>query len=112
MDVDAMDTMLVQTMDVTFHQLVWIVSILVLTSVLLPLFLTTVVPLMALYYLVLTLYRATAREVKRLDAVSRSPLYAHATETLDGLVSVRAYHAEAQFQLQNARHLDHNNRAL
>ena len=39
-------------------------------------------------------FAKTYRELKRLDSVSRSPLYALLGETLDGLSSIRAFNAE------------------
>ncbi|CAG8805928.1 16263_t:CDS:2, partial [Racocetra persica] len=46
---------------------------------------------MALYY------RASNRELKRLDSVLRSSLYAHFSETLLGLPIIRAYHEQERF---------------
>ncbi|KAL5986042.1 hypothetical protein ACLOJK_028032 [Asimina triloba] len=39
-------------------------------------------------------YRCTARELRRLDSVSRSPIYASFTETLDGSSTIRAFKLE------------------
>jgi hypothetical protein len=35
------------------------------------------------------LFRYTSREVRRLDSTSRSPIYAHFSETLSGLPTIR-----------------------
>jgi ATP-binding cassette, subfamily C (CFTR/MRP), member 1 len=37
----------------------------------------------------------TYRELKRLDSVSRSPMYALLGETIDGVATIRAYCGEA-----------------
>ncbi|KAJ1551232.1 hypothetical protein HK405_014914, partial [Cladochytrium tenue] len=47
--------------------------------------------------MVLRLYRAAVIELKRLDANQRSPLYAHISETLAGVPSIRAFKAEDRF---------------
>ena len=39
-------------------------------------------------------YLRTSREVKRLDAISRSPMYSHITDTLEGLTSIQCFQAE------------------
>lgn len=39
-------------------------------------------------------YRSTSRELRRLDSVSRSPIYASFTETLDGLSTIRSFKSE------------------
>jgi len=42
-------------------------------------------------------YRYTSRELQRLDSISRSPIYTHFSETLNGIDSVRAYGATERF---------------
>ncbi|XP_021717121.1 ABC transporter C family member 13-like isoform X2 [Chenopodium quinoa] len=42
-------------------------------------------------------YRSTSRELRRLDSVSRSPIYASFTETLDGSSTIRAFKSEEFF---------------
>ena len=50
-----------------------------------------------MYYFLLLFFRATVRELKRLDANQRSPLYALISETLSGIPSIRAFRAETKF---------------
>jgi len=52
----------------------------------------------------------TALELKRLDSVARSPLYAHFNETLTGVASIRAYGCAQAFLKENASRLDKANR--
>ena len=42
-------------------------------------------------------YRRTSRELQRLDSISRSPIYTHFSETLNGVDSVRAYRVTERF---------------
>lgn len=42
-------------------------------------------------------YRRTSRELQRLDSISRSPVYNHFSETLNGVDSVRAYGVSDRF---------------
>jgi ATP-binding cassette subfamily C (CFTR/MRP) protein 10 len=46
-------------------------------------------------------YRATSRELRRLDSVSRSHVYTTFTEVLDGSGTIRAFKAQAQFVTKN-----------
>ncbi|KAI8806740.1 P-loop containing nucleoside triphosphate hydrolase protein [Cladochytrium replicatum] len=62
-----------------------------------PIMLVVILPVTVAYWYLLNFYRNTLREVKRLESNSRSPLYAHISETLAGVMSVRAYGAEARF---------------
>lgn len=67
--------------------------------------------LMIAYWAIQRYYRASSRELKRIDSVSRSPIYAHFGETLAGLATIRAYRQQNRFILDNARLVDTNNRA-
>ncbi|KAI8813612.1 P-loop containing nucleoside triphosphate hydrolase protein [Cladochytrium replicatum] len=62
-----------------------------------PIMLAVIFPIAAVYWFLLNYYRSTLRELKRLDSNARSPLYSHISETLAGVMSVRAYGAEARF---------------
>lgn len=46
-------------------------------------------------------YRSTSRELRRLDSVSRSPIYTSFTETLDGSSTIRALKSVVSFYLFN-----------
>ena len=50
--------------------------------------------------------QASVREVKRLDSISRSPVYSSIGEELAGLASIRAYRAEERLTTRNAQLLD------
>lgn len=56
-------------------------------------------------------YRASSRELKRLDSMLRSLLYAHFSESLAGLPIIRAYNESARFRKENAGYMDLQNRA-
>ena len=53
-------------------------------------------------------YLATSRELKRLDAVSRSPIFAWFSESLAGLSTIRAFNQQHVFVAANQRRIDHN----
>ena len=63
-----------------------------------PFFLLGLPPIFKLYAIARGYYRAPARELQRLEAVSRSPLYSHAAETVDGWGTIMAHADEGRFE--------------
>lgn len=57
---------------------------LVVISYTTPVFIALIFPLGALYLWIQRYYLRTSRELKRLDSISRSPIYAHFQESLSG----------------------------
>lgn len=53
-------------------------------------------------------YLATSRELKRIDAVTRSPIFAWFSESLAGLSTIRAFHHQPIFVSIIQRRIDHN----
>lgn len=70
------------------------------------------IPIITIFIAVQKFFRATSVQLKRLDAVSRSPLYAHFTESLNGLATIRAYLAQGRMAFENAHKLDENQRVF
>lgn len=56
-------------------------------------------------------YVATSRQLKRLESVSRSPIYTHFNETLLGTSVIRAFGEQERFMRQSDHLVDHNQRA-
>ncbi|KAJ3129395.1 Multidrug resistance-associated protein 4 [Nowakowskiella sp. JEL0407] len=60
----------------------------------------------------LILYSNPAVEVtKALEAISKPPVFAHVTTSLEGLFSIRAYHAQQRFDKINIELVDRNHEA-
>ena len=53
-------------------------------------------------------YVASNRQLKRLDGVTRSPIYSHFGETLQGATSIRAYGKQELFIRQSQNFVDAN----
>ena len=84
---------------------------LVLISVSTPAFIALILPLGAVYLYIQRYYLRTSRELKRLDSISRSPIYAHFQESLGGITTIRAYRQQKRFSLENEWRVDANLRA-
>ncbi|KAI8613164.1 ABC transporter type 1, transmembrane domain-containing protein [Chytriomyces sp. MP71] len=70
-----------------------------------------IIPVVALcYYWISSLYLEASRELKRLESISNSPIYAQFSETLIGVSTVRAYGTEKRFSCKMEDKVDANNR--
>jgi ATP-binding cassette subfamily C (CFTR/MRP) protein 1 len=85
---------------------------LVVISVSTPAFVALIIPLTLMYIFIQRYYLRTSRELKRLDSVSRSPIYAHFQESLGGISTIRAYRQQPRFELENEWRVDANLRAF
>ncbi|CAG8459975.1 16431_t:CDS:10 [Acaulospora morrowiae] len=62
----------------------------------------------AIFLLVGSIYAKASRELKRMDSVTRSPLYSHFTETLVGITTIRAFGATRRFMEEMLLKIDKN----
>ena len=53
-------------------------------------------------------YLPTARKMKRIESVTRSPVYSHLSESLTGSTVIRAYKCSQRFLETAHRHIDKN----
>ncbi|KAG1785703.1 ABC transporter [Suillus plorans] len=87
------------------------IGAIILVSIIIPYFLIVVFFVLICYYYAALFYRASARELKRLDALLRSSLYSHFSESLSGLTTIRAYGEFDRFRVENIQLIDVENRA-
>uniref|UniRef100_A0A669CVZ1 Canalicular multispecific organic anion transporter 1 n=1 Tax=Oreochromis niloticus TaxID=8128 RepID=A0A669CVZ1_ORENI len=73
-----------------------------------PFFAIVIIPLAVIYFFVQRFYVATSRQLRRLDSVSRSPIYSHFGETVSGLSVIRAYKHQDRFLKHNEVTIDEN----
>ena len=71
-----------------------------------PGFALLILPISAVYIYIQRYYLRTSRELKRLESVSKSPIFAHFQESLGGLTTIRAYRHQNRFLLENEWRVD------
>lgn len=71
-------------------------------------FVFIMLPLAGLYVYYQQYYLKTSRELKRLDSISRSPIFANFQESLSGVSVIRAYGQQNRFMHLNERRVDRN----
>ncbi|KAI0408708.1 metal resistance protein YCF1 [Xylaria palmicola] len=111
-DVYRLDEVLARTFNMLFVNFARSGFTLIVISVGTPAFVALIIPLGAIYYWVQRYYLRTSRELKRLDSVSRSPMYAHFQESLGGISTIRAYRQQGRFEQENEYRVDSNLRAF
>ncbi len=83
----------------------------VLVCVAMPIILVSIPPLLLLFVTYRRKYMASMREIKRIEAITRSPIYAGFSATLEGLTSIRAYKLQQKMSTIFCDFLDENGRA-
>ncbi|XP_071961323.1 ATP-binding cassette sub-family C member 9-like [Antedon mediterranea] len=89
-----------------------VVGGLIVNSIVSWYFLLAVVPIAVLYYFLLKYYLSSSRDSKRIEAVTRSPVYSYFGETINGLTSVRAFQQQIPFFQALVNKIDHNSVVL
>ncbi|XP_053965144.1 probable multidrug resistance-associated protein lethal(2)03659 [Anastrepha ludens] len=69
-------------------------GIVIVISIANPVSLVATAVLALVFYLMRVFYLNTSRDVKRLEAVTRSPIYSHLSASLNGLPTIRAFGAQ------------------
>ncbi|XP_029311724.1 canalicular multispecific organic anion transporter 2 isoform X1 [Cottoperca gobio] len=110
-DVDTIDTHIPENIDIWMRTFWYTLNVLLICSALTPMFLIVIGPLMVFYWWVQRFYVATSRQLKRLESVSRSPIYSHFSETVTGCSVIRAYGRHAAFVLMSDMKVDENQKS-
>lgn len=110
-DVDVVDNQLADAVRMAANTLASVAGAVILITILTHYFVIAVAVVLIFYFFGALFYRSSAREVKRLDAILRSSLYSHFSETLSGLATIRAYRETDSFIKENQKRMDVENRA-
>nr|XP_027194827.1 multidrug resistance-associated protein 1-like [Dermatophagoides pteronyssinus] len=73
-----------------------------------PIFLVFVIPFIVVYALIQRFYICTSRQLKRIESVSRSPIFTHFSETLMGVSTIKAFNADERFIAESNERVDQN----
>jgi ABC-type multidrug transport system fused ATPase/permease subunit len=96
-DIHALDQEVAPVAIGMLHSAASVVTVVILISVITPGFLIPGSFISIMYFLTGLLYIRSSRDLKRIEAVQRSPLFQHFGETLTGVVTIRAYGDESRF---------------
>ncbi|XP_053328289.1 multidrug resistance-associated protein 1-like isoform X2 [Spea bombifrons] len=109
-EMDTIDNVVPQILMLFLLMSLTIVEILLVIAIATPLAAVAFIPLGLLYFFLQRFYVATSRQLKRLDSVSKSPLYTHFNETLQGVNVIRAFREQERFVQESNLRLNTNQR--
>ncbi|XP_025074064.1 multidrug resistance-associated protein 1 isoform X5 [Pogonomyrmex barbatus] len=107
-DIDVIDNILPMILRSWITCLFSVIATLVVISYSTPVFILVILPIGAIYYFIQRFYVATSRQLKRLESVSRSPIYSHFSESVTGAPIIRAYGVQEQFIHESENRVDFN----
>ncbi|XP_030375917.1 probable multidrug resistance-associated protein lethal(2)03659 [Scaptodrosophila lebanonensis] len=81
-------------------------GIVIVIAIVNPMFLIPTFVLAIIFYQLRTFYLKTSRNVKRLEAITRSPIYSHVAASLSGLSTIRAFGAQRVLITEFDNHQD------
>lgn len=89
-----------------------IISTLLMICLATPVFVVIIIPLSIIYVFVQIFYVATSRQLRRLDSVTRSPVYSFFSETVSGLPVIRAFQHQQRFLKHSEVLIDDNQKCV
>nr|CAD2131077.1 unnamed protein product [Meloidogyne enterolobii] len=110
-DVSIVDTSLPFQLNICLASFFSLIGTLILTLVALPLLSLLLLPLFIIYYYIQKYYRRTNVELKRICAITLSPLYSHLSETVSGLITIRSLRISEFFSSKMRTLLGYNLRS-
>lgn len=93
-------------------QITTVVSIIVAASSVFPALMNVLIFVAAVNIYIGLQFVSASRELKRMDSVSRSPLFTHFSETIIGVSTIRAFGMTQQFMLDMLNRIDVNARPM
>ncbi|KAL1498301.1 hypothetical protein ABEB36_009120 [Hypothenemus hampei] len=111
-DIIGIDLRLPMALNVFFQNSFRVLATVAVICYATPPFIGVIIPLFALYIFIQRYYVATSRQLRRIDAVSRSPIYSHFGETLSGTHVIRAYGHVQRFSEHSEEQIDFNQKSI
>ncbi|POW00076.1 hypothetical protein PSTT_13383 [Puccinia striiformis] len=110
-DVFVIDEVLARVFSGFLRTSAGVISVVAVVSWAVPPFLLVCIPLLLIYKSIQSYYLATSREIKRIDAITKSPIFAMFGETLTGVATIRAFGEQGRFVTENETKVDRNQEA-
>ncbi|KAI9478028.1 MAG: hypothetical protein EXX96DRAFT_539173 [Benjaminiella poitrasii] len=109
-DVETVDQAVAPSLSFLLYSIVATIYVVILISVITPAFIIPGIFIALMFRSVGVYYLKTSRDMKRLNSVSRSPIYVQFNETVVGIATIRAFGCQKRFIEENYKRIDANNR--
>lgn len=107
-DIYKVDSILGRSFSQFFVNAIKVVFVVIVICITTWQFVFIIVPLSVLYIYYQQYYLRTSRELRRLDSITRSPIYSQFQETLGGIATIRGYNQQPRFRHINQCRVDNN----
>ncbi|KAJ9082436.1 Transporter of the ATP-binding cassette (ABC) [Entomophthora muscae] len=111
-DLQCLDQELMPSLGVVLTESLASLAILGMLMVVLPQFILATIVIVFVYHRVMQFYIRGSREMKRIESITRSPIYAHCGETINGVTTIRAFEQDTRFLSISHVKIDHNLRCF
>uniref|UniRef100_A0A1B6CN72 ABC-type glutathione-S-conjugate transporter n=1 Tax=Clastoptera arizonana TaxID=38151 RepID=A0A1B6CN72_9HEMI len=107
-DIDTVDNTLPTCLQMVLNFCAMLASTICVITFTTPIFIFVIIPVIILNFSIQRFYVKTARQMQRLESVSKSPVYSHFSESLSGVQTLRAYKVQKAFINQCEKNVDRN----
>lgn len=109
-DINMVDVDIPEILNSIITSLMAVLGTLVVISIMDPLFIAIMMPLSVIYVTLQVFYMRTSRQIRRLTAITLSPILSCFSETVQGTSTIRAFQAQEHFIDREYKLLDDNAR--
>ncbi|XP_042233575.1 multidrug resistance-associated protein 1-like isoform X2 [Homarus americanus] len=111
-EVNVLDTVLPGTLRAYTTILTLVVTTMIVIVVATPIAAAFIVPMMIVYYIIQQVFVTTSRQLKRIESVSKSPIYSHFSETIQGASVIRAFKKQDDFFQESLQLIENSLKAI
>ncbi|CAO3598060.1 unnamed protein product [Absidia cylindrospora] len=109
-DMETVDQAVAPSLTFLLYSIIATAYVVILITTITPAFMIPGVFVAFLFWRIGNYYLRSSRDMKRLNSVTRSPIYVQFNESVSGVATIRAYGSETRFIEENCKKVDSNNR--